>query len=1008
MDTSERRFESEIEYWLTTQGSDFDRFETRDPQGFDRELCLYPADLIEFVKTTQPDQWAKLERTYRGNAEQKFLKRVAAQLDQRGVIDVLRRGIEDVGARFKLVYFAPGTDLNEVLAEKYWANEMSIVRQLRYSTRNENSVDTMLLVNGIPVVTLELKNQLTGQTYRDAIRQYKMDRSPSEKLFALGKRAVVHFAVDTDEVWMTTKLAGQDTVFLPFNRGFSNGAGNPPVEGKFKTSYLWEQVLAKDSLLDILHRFVQFVPGKTPEGRPAKSKDKVIFPRFHQLDAVRKLIADAKANGAGHNYLVQHSAGSGKSNTIAWLAHHLSNLHDDQQRVVFDSIIVITDRRVLDKQLQDTVFSMDHTAGVVVKVDKNARQLTDALGRGARIIISTLQKFPFVDVSNIATAGKRFAVIVDEAHSSQTGQASERLKQVLADTVQAGQESEAELLDRYARAEAQVEAEELEVDEQIAADMATHGRQANLSFFAFTATPKQKTLEIFGTPTPGGTPRPFHVYSMKQAIEEGFILDVLANYTTYQTYYKVGKATAEDPEYAKKQANKALGKYLALHPHNLRQKAEIIIEHFRSNVAHKIGGKAKAMLVTGSRLHAVRYYFAFANYIKAKGYTDLGVLVAFSGTVEDDGQDYTEEQLNGFPEAELPDRFDTGEYQILLVAEKYQTGFDQPLLQTMYVDKKLHGVKAVQTLSRINRMCPGKSDTFVLDFVNSADDIQAAFQDYYVSTSISEETDPNIVYDLYHLIASYQLWRDEEIDGFATVFFREQKQQTNLDFGRLNAYLDPAVGRFDALDDEEKLEVRSAFNKFNRNYEFLTHIIRFDDEQLHKFAAYAKLLTRKLHIDGDPAPHLDDEVTLQYYRLQSVYEGSIDLQDQVGELNNSLKLGMPTEDDRERLSKILDSLNERWGTEFTNMDKVLEQVADDLAQDNEIQLRAHNPLDLFKIIYDEKMPDVMLARMTQNHDFSMKYLSDKAFRADVDAILLPLIHDRLNRPRHEDSQRDGS
>ena len=728
----------------------------------------------------------------------------------------------------------------------------------------------------------------------------------------------------------------------------------------------------------------------------------MIFPRFHQLDAVRALVKDAKEQGAGHNYLVQHSAGSGKSNTIAWLAHHLSNLHDDQQRVVFDSIIVITDRRVLDKQLQDTVFSMDHTAGVVVKVDKNARQLTDALGRGSRIIISTLQKFPFVDVSSIATDGKRFAVIVDEAHSSQTGQASERLKQVLADTAKAGEESEAELLDRYARAEAQVEAAELEIDEQIAADMTTHGRQANLSFFAFTATPKQKTLEIFGTPVAGGTPRPFHVYSMKQAIEEGFILDVLENYTTYRTYYKIGKKTADDPEYGKKQANKALGKYLALHPHNLRQKAEIIIEHFRSNVVHKIGGKAKAMLVTGSRLHAVRYFFAFQDYIRAKGYTDLGVLVAFSGTVEDDGQDYTEEQLNGFPEAELPDRFDTGEYQILLVAEKYQTGFDQPLLQTMYVDKKLHGVKAVQTLSRINRMCPGKSDTFVLDFVNSADDIQAAFQDYYVSTSISEETDPNIVYDLYHLIASYQLWRDEEIDGFATVFFREQKQQTNLDFGRLNAYLDPAVDRFDALDDEEKLEVRSAFNKFNRNYEFLTHIIRFDDEQLHKFAAYAKLLTRKLHIDGDPAPHLDDEVTLQYYRLQSVYEGSIDLQDRVGELKNSPKLGMPTADERERLSKILDSLNERWGTEFTNMDKVLEQVADDLAQDDEIQLRAHNTLDLFKIIYDEKMPDVMLSRMTQNQEFAMKYLSDPVFRGDVDAILLPLIHERLNR-RDEDT-----
>lgn len=996
MDTSERRFESEIEYWLTSQGGEFYRYESRDPRGFDRQLCLYPADLLEFVKTTQPDQWAKVERTYGAKADEKFVKRVADQLDRRGVIEVLRQGVEDVGARFRLVYFAPGTDLNEVLAEKYWQNQLSIVRQLRYSVKNENSVDTVLLVNGIPVVTLELKNPLKGQTYRDAIAQYKSDRSPAEKLFALNKRAVVHFAVDTEQVWMTTRLAGQDTVFLPFNRGYKNGAGNPPVEGKFRTAYLWEQVLGKDSLLDILHRFVQVVPGRSEDGRRVPAKDKVIFPRYHQLDAVRALVADAKCNGAGHNYLVQHSAGSGKSNTIAWLAHHLSNLHDVQGRVVFDSIIVITDRRVLDQQLQDTVFSMDHTAGVVVKVDKNARQLTEALGRGARIIISTLQKFPFVDVSQIATDGKRFAVIVDEAHSSQTGEASERLKQVLADTANGGRQSEDELLERYAAAEAQVEAELLEVDEQIAADMAAHGRQANLSFFAFTATPKQKTLEVFGTPVAGGTPRPFHVYSMKQAIEEGFILDVLQNYTTYNTYYKLGKKVADDPEYYKKQANKALGKYLSLHSHSLRQKAEIIVEHFRSSVAHKIGGNAKAMLVTGSRLHAVRYYFAVQNYIAQKGYEDLGVLVAFSGAVEDEGQEFTEEQLNDIPEAELPERFNTGEYQLLLVAEKYQTGFDQPLLHTMYVDKKLHGVKAVQTLSRINRMRPGKSDTFVLDFVNSKEDIQKAFQDYYVSTSIDEPTDPNIVYDIYHHLASFQLWRQEEIDGFAKVFFAQQDKQTNLDFGRLSAFLDPAVGRFEDLDLEDKIEVRSMFNKFNRNYEFLTHIVSFDDAKLHKFAAWAKLVARKLRIEGDPTPNLDDEVTLQYYRLQAVYEGSIELEDQEGELKNSPKLGVPTEDEREQLSKILDTLNERWGTNFTQMDKVMEQVAEDLAQDEEIRLRAHNPIDLFKLIYDKKMPEVMVERMAQNQEFALKYLSDEPFRAEVDAILLPLIHRKLN------------
>jgi len=992
MDTSERRFEEEIEYSLTHFGtSQFDLYESRDPSGYDRQLGLYPRDLLDFVRETQPQQWERLERIHGEKAGEKFCKRVAKQLDDRGVVEVLRRGVEDLGARFKLVFFAPGSDLNEVLAEKYWANRMTVVRQLHYSTKNENSVDTVLFVNGIPVVTLELKNQLTGQTYRNAIDQYKRSRPAREVLFGLNRRAVVHFAVDTDEAWMTSKLAGMDTVFLPFNRGFDNGAGNPPVPGKYRTSYLWEEVLAKDSLLDILHRFVQFIPHESD-----RRKDKLIFPRYHQLDAVRALVADAKDNGAGKNYLVQHSAGSGKSNTIAWLAHHLSNLHDEQQRAVFDSIIVITDRRVLDKQLQDTIYAMDHTAGVVVKVDKNARQLTEALADGVKIIISTLQKFPFVDVSQIATSGKRFAVVVDEAHSSQTGEASERLKQVLADTATAGKESEEDLLDRYAAAEAQVEAEQLEIDEQIAEELRAQGRQQNLSFFAFTATPKQKTLEIFGTPVPDATPVPFHVYSMRQAIEEGFILDVLKNYTTYQTFYRVGKTTADDPEYSTKQANKALGKYLSLHPYNLRQKAEIIIEHFRANVAHKIGGNAKAMLVTGSRLHAVRYYFAFRNYIKQMGYTDLGVLVAFSGTVEDKGAEYTEEQLNQIPEAELPEKFATGEYQLLRVAEKHQTGFDQPLLHTMYVDKKLHGVKAVQTLSRINRMHPGKTDTFVLDFVNTAEDIQKSFQDYYISTGITEETDPNVVYDLYHFLASYHLWTDKEIEGFTKVFFTESKKQTNLDFSRLNAYLDPAVARFDELTEEDKLEVRARINKFNRNYDFLTHIIRYDDERLHRFAAYAKLLVRKLHIEGDPTPHLEDEVSLQYYRLQQVYEGSIELEDEEGQLANNPDTGGASEDEKDNLSNIISKLNERWGTEFTHMDKVIEQLTEDMIEDAEVKARAHNSMDMFSIVYAERIQDIMLERMNQNQDFAIKYLSDLQFKADVDRVLLPLIHARLN------------
>lgn len=991
-DISERTFESEIEYSLTHEGADeYANYESLPPAGYDKQLDLYPSELLSFVRETQPQQWERLESRYGAQTAERFCQRVARELDRRGLVDVLRNGIEDMGSRFKLVYFAPGTHHNELLAEQYWANRMGIARQLHYSTKNNNSIDTVIFVNGIPVVTIELKNPLTGQTYRNAIDQYKRDRAASEVLFTLNSRALVHFAVDTDEVWMTTKLAGMDTVFLPFNRGHNTGAGNPPIPGKYKTSYLWEEILAKDSLLDILHRFVQFIPkDKKPHA------GKLIFPRYHQIDAVRTLVADARNNGAGKNYLIQHSAGSGKSNTIAWLAHHLTNLHDQQGDPVFNSIIVITDRRVLDAQLQNTIYSMDHTKGVVVKVDKNSRQLTEALAEGAKVIISTLQKFPFVEIEKVATAGKRFAIIVDEAHSSQTGEASEKLKRLLADTATAGKESEEELLERFAHAEATIEAEELEIDEQIAEQLRAQGRQQNLSFFAFTATPKQKTLEIFGTPTPGGTPRPFHVYSMRQAIEEGFILDVLKNYTTYQTYYKVGKTTTDDPEYSTRQANKALGKYLSLHPYNLRQKAEIIVEHFRANVAHKIGGNAKAMLVTGSRLHAVRYYFAFREYIERMKYQDLGVLVAFSGVVDDNGMEYTEEQLNHMAESELPERFASGDYQLLLVAEKYQTGFDQPLLHTMYVDKKLHGVKAVQTLSRINRMHPGKTDTFVLDFVNTADDIRSAFQDYYISTGINEETDPNIVYDLYRDLESYHLWTQAQIDSFAAVFFSPAKKQGNMDLAKLNGYIDPAVDKFDMLTTEEKIEVRSWLHKFNRNYDFLSHIIRFDDKRLHKFSAYARLLVRKLRIEGDPTPTLEDEVALQYFRLQEIYEGSIELENKEGELANNPNVSSGREDDRDRLSNIISRLNERLGTNFTHMDKVIEQIAEDMEEDEELRARAHNSLEMFSSVYADRSKDIILKRMEQNQDFVLKYFTEPDFQAEIDRYLLPLIHQRLN------------
>lgn len=998
IDTKERTFEQEIEYWLTRGAKKTDRYIKGTPSSFSREFAMDTKAVIAFVKDTQPNEWAALEKRHGADVEDGFLKRLNAELNNRGMIDVLRHGITDLGVNVRMAYFKPGSGMNKSATALYEKNVLQITRQVKYSLANENSIDTVIFLNGLPIITMELKNPLTGQTYKNAIAQYQNDRNPRELLLAFKKRAIVHFAVDTEEVWMTTWLRKLDTVFLPFNKGYNKGAGNPPVSGDYRTSYLWKEVLQRDSILDILHRFVQLT-------RDEKTgKEKLIFPRYHQLDVVRKLVADVYNNGSGKNYLIQHSAGSGKSNSIAWLAHHLTNLHDANDESIFHSIIVITDRRVLDKQLQRDIYNMEHKPGVVVRVDKNAKQLTTSLEKGDKIIVCTLQKFPFVDVQRVATEGRRFAIIVDEAHSSQTGKASERLKEVLADISAQGEDAIEKKLHEYAVEEAKAEAEEKDTDEEIAAEMATHGQQQNLSFFAFTATPKQKTLEIFGTKSVNGKPEPFHVYSMRQAIEEGFIFNVLENYTTYETYFQIGKKVADDPVYSKGQANKALGKYMGLHPHNLAQKTEVIIEHFRSQVQHRIGGKAKAMLVTGSRLHAVRYYFEFQKYIKKMGYTDLGVLVAFSGMVKDnvtgEMKEYTESNLNNFPDSETVEKFDSVEYQLLLVAEKYQTGFDQPLLHTMYVDKKLSGVKAVQTLSRVNRTYPGKTETFILDFVNSREDIEKAFQDYYQETGVSETTDPNTIYDIKNVLDSFMLYLDSEIEAFAKVFFKETKNQGNIDLAKLNSFIDPAVDRYNALTEEQdKMDFKGALAKFIRLYSFLTHIIKLGDEKLHKFYAYAKALIRKLPRDaGERTPNLDNEVLLQYYRLQKSYEGTIELVKEDGVLYGKTSgTGLPLEDEKEKLSEIIQKLNERLGTNFTEMDKVLEQFVQDMASNEEMVLRAKNPLDLFKIIYDNNIMDVVLSRMAENTKFCERYLEDEEFRTEIDKILLPLVHARLSK-----------
>ena len=738
-DVKEKRFEQDIEEYLTTEGG----YQKGNPKTFDREKALDVGTFVSFIRTSQPKAWERFEKIYGADSERQIVERFCREVKMVGLLKVLRQGFTDRGIKFRAVFWKPETKINETTQAQYAANVLHCTRQLHYSLHNENSIDIVLFVNGIPVVSMELKCQFTGQDTANAIEQYKLDRASKDPIFEFGKRILVHFAVDLSNVYMTTRLEGEKTYFLPFNQG-SNGAGkvggkgNPINPDGYDTAYLWESVLCKDRLLEILHKYMHLQVNRDDKTGVVTS-ERMIFPRYHQLDVVTKLLADVRARGAGHNYLVQHSAGSGKSNSIAWLAYRLSSLHNDHDEKIFQSVIIVTDRRVLDSQLQNTVYQFDHVEGVVQKIDKNAAQLRDAINNGAGIIITTLQKFPVI-YKEVRSGNKRFAIIVDEAHSSQTGDAARKLKRALADTDK--------ILEEYAAEEAAAEEARKDDEDKLLDELAAQGTQENLSFFAFTATPKDKTLQMFGERDANGKYHPFHIYSMRQAIEEHFILDVLKNYMTYRMYYKIAKSIPDDPELDTTAGVRAIRQFETLHPHNISQKTAVMLEHFRNVTRHKIGGRAKAMIVTPSRLHAVRYLLEFKRQIEEKGYTDLDVLVAFSGEVEDNGITYTEEKLNTtktgetIKEKALPAAFHTDEYGMLIVAEKYQTGFDEPLLHTMFVDKKLSGVKAVQTLSRLNRTMRGKVDTFVLDFVNSAEDIRKAFEPYYEETVLEEETDP--------------------------------------------------------------------------------------------------------------------------------------------------------------------------------------------------------------------------------------------------------------------------
>ena len=1012
---TERDFETAIEAELTRSGG----YAARSPKAYDEALALFPNDVAGFLQDSQPAKWEALTALLGPQTPSTVLDSLSKELELKGTLHVLRHGFKCYGKTFRMAYFRPNTTMNPEAAANYAHNRLTLTRQVAFTSVMKKAdgnhrrciIDVTLAVNGIPVVTSELKNPLTGQRAAAAIRQYEHERDGRDLLFAFKRRALVHFAVDPDEVWMTTRLRGGETHFLPFNRGNHHGAGNPPVAGNWKTHYLWDEVLQADSLLEILQRFMHLeVKEKqlsTDKGVRTVRTETMIFPRYHQLDAVRKLVAHAKARGAGRNYLIQHSAGSGKSNSIAWLAHRLSSLHDAHDEKVFHSVVVVTDRRVLDQQLQATIYQFEHKTGVVEKIDEDTQQLARALSQGTPIVITTIQKFPFIAQAlstlekrgagvQIDTVGKRFAVIVDEAHSSQSGETATTLRGMLN---RAGIEAAiaAQLSDE--------EDDDLSEDAKSAVlrDALQRARQPNLSFFAFTATPKFKTKALFDEPGPAGA-APFHEYTMRQAIEEGFVMDVLQHYTTYKRFFGLIKQIENDPDVPRRQAAQVLTRYLELHPVNIEQVVSVIVEHFRLSVMHELGGRAKAMVVTGSRLAAVKYKLAFDRYTKEKDYTGIRALVAFSGTVEDPddpGSSYTEVAMNdGLAESELPATFGRDDYRVLLVAEKYQTGFDQPLLQTMYVVKRLAGVQAVQTLSRLNRIAPGKARTFVLDFANEEDDIYQAFKPYYEATPVGENADPQRLSELQHRLLEWTIFTPADVTGFAAVWYRAKRDHSVTDHRQLNAVLDAVVQRFQDREEDEQEEFRGQLTAYRNLYAFLSQIIPYQDTDLECLYAFVRNLLAKLPPPGDgQAFVLDDEVTLRFFRLQQMSDGSIDLlEGDPDPLKGPTDVGTArAKEQEETLSSLIERLNERFGTDFTKADQLFFDQIRASAEHNEniAEAARANSLRDFAAYLGRMLDDLFIARMEGNEEIFSRVMTDTEFRSAAHEHLAEEIFHRV-------------
>ena len=904
----EKDLEDHIEAHLNRSG-----YRSRRTVHYNKRLCLIHDETLRFIQETQPNEYQKLKRQYGTETPAKLLDRVSKQIERRGVLDVLRKGVIDRGCRFNLTYFRPSSGMNPDQGRLYAQNRFSLIRQLKYSQRSEQSVDMGLFLNGLPLVTMELKNTLTGQTVTDAEKQYRGDRDPREPLFQF-KRCLVHFAVGNEKVSMTTRLQKGETRFFPFNKGIEN----PVNPDGHKTAYLWEDILQPDNLMELMDNFIheQETTEKVYDpdiGGVRDVKGRVlVFPRYHQLDVIRRLKGAIVADGVGHNYLIQHTTGSGKSNSIAWLAHLLTHLYRSptDTRRVFDSVIVVTDRRVLDKQLQDTIKQVEQVDGVVHPVEATSAQLRGYLESGKDIIISTIQKFSVIAEEIGKLKSKTFAVIIDEAHSSQSGESARNLRISLSQGIEdkvADEDDTDEISD---------------IDAQILEEMERRRMQDHISYFGFSGTPKNKTLELFGRKDEDGKFIPFHVYSMRQSISEGFTLDVLQNYTTFKRYFELIKSVPEDKEYEKSRTLRALTNYVDLQPHSIETKTRIILEHFTARTAKTIEGNGRAMLVTPSRLHCVRYKLEFDRQMREMG-LDYGCLVAFSGTVHDtdNGQDYTEDGMNGLPPRVLiADSFKSPEYRILIVSNKFQTGFDEPMLQTMYVDKRLDGLQCVQSLSRLNRVATGKTDTLVLDFVNEPEQVQEAFQGYYQTTTLAEETDPNRLYDLQSQLDGFDLYDEETINEFCRIFYESSRPDELL-----QGILDCVVEKWSGLEMNEREDFRSILRSYIRLYGYISQLITFTDVMLEKLYIFGRSLNKKL--PKRDHPDLQDvlaSVDLDSFRLQRTHDSlqlSLEAEDSEVEGIGS-DVATIREPDQDFLSNIINALNNAYQTDFTMEDKV--------------------------------------------------------------------------------------